>query len=1526
MTPVVVLTVKKVADSDDATIGDVVTFTITVTNNGPSDATDIRLIDILDEELYWISGDLEMVIPFLASGNSANITVKAMTTANGTYMNHVNVSCAENGTVKSANASVHVYNTDLKIDKTADVSDVKVGDVVNFTITIKNHGRSNATGINISDVLDGAFEFVDANGTYAKSGSSIVWTLDKLASEDSYSVWIAVKALINGTFNNTAHVDCNEETTLKNSTSTVNVDPVVKLTVTKTVDADVIEVNGNVIFTINVTNNGPSNATGVNITDAVPEGFEFIESSSKDYDSTTGLLTVPVIKAGESYVFTVTLKAVTDGVLTNIVNVTCSENGTYVNDTVDVNVTPVVNLTVRKVADSDDATIGDVVTFTITVTNNGPSNATNIKVADIIGKEFSVIEGELNHVIAFLASGDSADIVIRMKTNTNGTLTNYVNVSCDENDTVKSANASVHVYNTDLKIDKTANVSDVKVGDLVNFTVTVKNHDLSNATNVHITDELDSAFEFIDASGSYTRNNNTVVWNVNRLAGEETVSVWIVVKALTNGTFANTAHVNCSEEETVKNSTTKVNVRPAVNLTVEKTADKATVEITGEVTFTINVTNNGPSDATCINVSDAVPTGFEFVKSNDSAYDDKTGILTIPLIKSGESYVFTITLKTIADGVLTNVVNVTCSENDTVKGSNASVNVTPVVILTVEKVADTDDATVGDVITFTITVTNNGPSNATNVRVTDVLDSGLELAGGETVIVIKFLESGDSANFTVKARTTAEGTYMNRVSVSCAENGTVKSANASVHVYNTDLKITKTTADTNVSVNDNVNFTITIKNHGKANATNIHISDVLDGAFEFVNANGTYARNGQSIVWTVDKLASEASYSVWIVAKALSNGTFTNVAHVNCSEEETVKNSSATVDVKPVVNLTVKKTADVSNVSIGHEITYTINVTNNGPSNATNVVVKDELPEGLELVEGNLTTVIDLLQSGKSYIITVKAKAVSAGNLTNIVTARCDENTEEVTSNATVVANNPQMSANKTANDKFVYSGNQTSFTIKITNDGDTVLNDIRVDENIPDGLIYDSFIGSNWTGDGKTFRYNGSLDVGESVELIIVVNTTRSGIFKNMATVGSDKTDSVDTSASVRVYTPLLAVREIANNPVAVVGESVSFTVVVTNVGDCELSGIYTVNNFPEGLIYIGYEGGSWSKLTSGLLGAEASGWTQDGNKFAYSGTLKSGESANYTLFFDTTVTGTFTPEVIASSDLTASAYSNNTTVVIAPSVKVEKTSDKDSVKVGDAVRFTITVTNNGSCDAKGVFIIENAPAALALRSYYDNVNWTIDGNRFIYNGILAPNESVKLIVTYEAVRAGNVTNVAVAGADNARDVNDTCVISITPKPVPIDADLIVIKEADRHTVKVGDLIRFTITLINNGNCDLGGLFVVEKPSRHLEFVSFEGDDWIKVGNKFIYLGTLAPTDMIELVVIFRAVSDGEATNVVIAGSNMTGNESDMVFIDIEAGHGNETPSYHKQSASRMYETGNPVMLLLLAVIAIIPIKGRKH
>ena len=169
--------------------------------------------------------------------------------------------------------------------------------------------------------------------------------------------------------------------------------------------------------------------------------------------------------------------------------------------------------------------------------------------------------------------------------------------------------------------------------------------------------------------------------------------------------------------------------------------------------------------------------------------------------------------------------------------------------------------------------------------------------------------------------------------------------------------------------------------------------------FEIKNHSGSYVQKGNELVWDIGSLNVGETYKIWIEVKALTNGTFTNVVNVVPFENKTAGSDNVSVKVIPVVNLTIVKTVDVEKIGLNDYVTFTINVTNIGPSNATNVIIKDVLPNGLIYYDStgdydpdDSSLKIPLMKPGDSLEFNIVAQAVDDGNWTNNVYVNCDEN------------------------------------------------------------------------------------------------------------------------------------------------------------------------------------------------------------------------------------------------------------------------------------------------------------------------------------------------------------------------------------------------------------------------------------------------------------------------------------------------------------------------------------------------------
>ena len=183
------------------------------------------------------------------------------------------------------------------------------------------------------------------------------------------------------------------------------------------------------------------------------------------------------------------------------------------------------------------------------------------------------------------------------------------------------------------------------------------------------------------------------------------------------------------------------------------------------------------------------------------------------------------------------------------------------------------------------------------------------------------------------------------------------------------------------------------------------------------------------------------------------------------------------------------------------------------------------------------------------------------------------------------------------------------------------------------------------------------------------------------------------------------------------------------------------------------------------------------------------------------------------------------------------------------------------------------------------------------------------------------------------------------------IKPNMVIEKISLNKTICIGNQTVFTIIVKNTGDCDLNDIFVVEKVPEGLVYNSFKGKNWYYNNGKFTYNTTLKAGESTSFDIIFDTVMSGNFTNVVVAGSDLTGNKTannttevidkpnipenntdnntnitnNIVHLSIED-HGKDVPIDSK-SINVKNATGNPILILLmvLALLGLRPLKGKK-
>jgi len=456
--------------------------------------------------------------------------------------------------------------------------------------------------------------------------------------------------------------------------------------------------------------------------------------------------------------------------------------------------------------------------------------------------------------------------------------------------------------------------------------------------------------------------------------------------------------------------------------------------------------------------------------------------------------------------------------------------------------------------------------------------------------------------------------------------------------------------------------------------------------------------------------------------------------------------------------MAISSTVSSGPVQVEETVTYTLNIQNTGISSGNVTTIVDTLPSGFSYVSSTTTgmTASDpaingqvLTWTGNWNVATgntlvlnfqVKASAV-AGLYTHSANAQ-GSNFVTITTGpiAAMTTESRQVSITLVTSTDTTTTNSNVNYLITITNDGLAAINASTIVDTLPTGFTYQLGSASGITTSDPTivgqeliwsgpWNINATSQGENTINLSFVVETGGTeGTYSNQAEVTLDDNQ---TSASTGLTADITLTQPVAGAPVITItkvasvdsingGDTLTYTISILNSGQWtgNITSIY--DDLPTGFSYIP---GSTSGITNGdpLLTGQNLSW--DG-----AWTIKKGVSKMVTLSFDVKVNleagNYFSIAGVDGSDFTTQSTGSTAAVrVLAPLLLLTKVVNANQALPGDTLTYTVVYMNIGDNSAFDVLITEplhdktmflpgTASGDLVSLSYSHDDNQTYDTN----------------------------------------------------------------------------------------------------------------------------------------------------------------------------------------------------------------------
>ena len=743
----------------------------------------------------------------------------------------------------------------------------------------------------------------------------------------------------------------------------------------------------------------------------------------------------------------------------------------------------------------------------------------------------------------------------------------------------------------------------------------------------------------------------------------------------------------------------------------------------------------------------------------------------------------------------------------------------------------------GTTVDLTKLVVSNTPAGATLIFKTGAAVNSLNIANPTAV----------GAGVYYACYKSAQGCFSDAVKI------TVENKDAGGTPTDADIQITVTT-ENNIALDSTVKVTITVKNNGPAMAKGVTVSAPIPSGLTYVSSTGGLVKTASLLGGTVDSLLSGGTKvytwvgkisggttSVTVGATGGSTNTDPNPGNNNGSNP----NGSIVVTVPPAnsADIIVTITTDKTNYIIGDTVTTTIKVTNLGPATAKNVVVSSTVPSqltyasqvgGLTKTGSVLTGKLDSLIKNGVKIYTYKSVLTGTGPV--VIVGTGTSNNPDPNPNNNNGSNNGNTPTGTTTinpslptgadviitvtTDKTNFAiGDTVTVTIKVTNLGPQTAKGINVSSTIPSTIL--TYLGQTG-GLAKTGNVlSVSIDslVKEGIKVYTykatVIGTGTTPITATGTTTTTDPNPSnnngtgtgavtITTGTVIPATSADVLITITTDKATYAIGDTVTTTIKVTNLGPATAKGISVYSAIPGTLTYIGQTGGLVK--TGNMLAASIASLDKDGMVvYTYKAKLTStGETV-----IAAGGTSTTTDPNPSNNNGTGSGTTKINAGVVDPTladVAVVITADKATAKVGDNVNFLLTLTNNGPATAKQIVLANIIPTGLTFVSSSTGQILTSGAITVSLDSLQKGQTRTYAYVAKMNVKADVTNAVSVNSLKDAVAPNNFSFVVIkgdsiiTPTPAKKGAELAVNLSSDFQLIAKDDEVTFTIKVTNNG------------------------------------------------------------------------------------------------------------------------------